>query len=192
MRQALDMYAEVRRHCRHRPGYGSKAGHRLCLGQKARQARELMGQMTRLRATRPLGKPPARVISFDAMWTYVGARRGEKRQEAWIWTAVVEEADGKRWGCFQVGDRSEETFSRLLGQLPEAGKYRSDEYVVYGLLPRNRHVPGKGGEVNRNEGNHSQLRDRLRRLQRKTKGYSKSVGLLRDSIALVYLKLGLI
>lgn len=126
------------------------------------------------------------------MWTYVGARRGEKRREAWIWTAVVEEADGRRWGCFEAGDRSEETFSRLLERLPEASRYRSDDYVVYGLLPRDRHVPGKGGEVNRNEGTHSRLRDRLRRLQRKTKGYSKSVEMLRDSIALVYLKLGLI
>ena len=123
------------------------------------------------------------------MWSYVGARRGEERREAWIWTAVVEEADGRRWGCFEVGDRSEETFSRLLERLPEALRYRSDGYAVYGLLPRNRHVPGKGGEVNRNEGTHSRLRDRL---QRQTKRYSKSVAMLRDSIALVYLKLGLI
>lgn len=39
---------------------------------------------------------------------------------------------------------------------------------------------------------YSQLEDRLRRLQRKTKGYSKSVAMLRGSIALIYLKLGLI
>jgi len=106
--------------------------------------------------------------------------------------AVVEEADGRRWDCFEVGDRSEETFSRLLSQLPEAGRYRSDDCVVYGLLPCNRHLAGKGGAVNRTEGTHSRLRDRLRRLQRRTKGYSKSVEMLRDSIALVYLKLGLI
>ena len=151
-----------------------------------------MGQMTRIRAARPPGKPTPPVISFDEMWTYLGARRGEQRREVWIWTAVVEAANGSRWGCFEVGNRSEETFSRLLAQLPEAVRYRSDDYVVYGLLPRNRHVPGKGGEVNRNEGTHSRLRDRLRRLQRRTKGYSKSVAMLRDSIALVYLKLGLI
>ena len=60
--------------------------------------------MTRLRAERQPGMASARVISFDKMWTYdemwtyVGARRGEKRREVWIWTAVVEEADGRRWG----------------------------------------------------------------------------------------------
>ena len=95
-----------------------------------------------------------------------------------------------RWGCFEVGGRSKETFSRLPERLPEALRYRSDNHAVYGLLPRNRHVPGKGGEVDRNEGTHPRLRD-LRR-QRETKGRSKSLGMLRDSIALIYLRLGLI
>ena len=98
------------------------------------------------------------------MWTYLGARRRGKRREAWIWTAVVEGVNGQRWGCFAVGNRSEATFLRLLEQLPEAQRYRSDHYQVYDFLPRNRHVAGKGSEVNRNEGVHSQLRDRLRRL----------------------------
>ena len=62
------------------------------------------------------------------------------------------EAGGRCWGCFEVGERSEQIFSKLLLQLPEAGRYRSDDYVAYGLLPRNRYVAGKRGEVNRNEG----------------------------------------
>ena len=69
---------------------------------------------------------------------------------------------------------------------------RSDAYLVYEWLPANRHRVGKGGEVNWNEGTHSRLRDKLKRLQRKTKGYSKKVTLLRDSIALVCLQLDLI
>ena len=86
--------------------------------------------MTRLRAARA----PTRVISFDEMWTYVGVRRGEERREAWIWTAEVEEADGRRWGCFEVGDRSEETFSRLLERLPEALRYRVENTWAMGEL----------------------------------------------------------
>jgi insertion element IS1 protein InsB len=93
---------------------------------------------------------------------------------------------------FEVGDRSEETFLRLYGRLPEAGLYRSDAYQGYDWLPADRHEVGKGGAVNRNEGLHSRLRDRINRLHRKTKGYSKSVAMLSDSIALVCLKLGLI
>lgn len=126
------------------------------------------------------------------MWSYVGARRKGKRREVWIWTAVVEERDGSRWVDFEVGDRSEETFLRLYSRLPEAGLYRSDAYQVYDWLPADRHEVGKGGAVNRNEGLHSRLRDRINRLHRKTKGYSKSVAMLSDSIALVCLKLGLI
>ena len=95
-------------------------------------------------------------VYCDEMWTYRGARRGEKREECWVWTAVVREADGSRWVDFEVGDRSEETFLRLYERLPEAGLYRSDAYQVYlGWFPPERHVTGKGGAVNWNEGLHS-------------------------------------
>ena len=105
---------------------------------------------------------------------------------------MIEEADGRRWVDFEVGNRSAATLLRLYERLPEAAQYRSDDYKVYGWLPRNRHLAGKGGAVNRNEGIHSALRDRLRRLQRRTKGYNKSLAMLRDSIALVCLRQGLI
>jgi|TARA_B100000315_G_scaffold222828_1_gene227157 IS1 family transposase len=49
---------------------------------------------------------------------------------------------------------------------------------------------GKGGKVNRNEGIHSILRDRLYRLHRRTKGYNKSLWMLRASIAMICLNLG--
>lgn len=135
-------------------------------------------------------KPLAKVISFDEMWTYVGARRGEKRNSMWIWTAVVEEEDGSRWVDYEIGGRDEATFLRLYGRLPEAESYRSDAYGVYGWLPRSRHKVGKGSEVNRNEGLHSVLRGKLNRLVRRTKGYSKSVEMLSGSLALIWLQQG--
>ena len=91
-----------------------------------------------------------------------------------------------------MGDRSEATFLELYGRLPEARRYVSDGYRVYEWLPHNRRVVGKGLEANRNEGLHSVLRDKLNRLRRRTKGYSKSAVMLRDSIALVCQRLGLI
>ena len=132
----------------------------------------------------------AKVISFDEMWTYVGARKGEKRNSVWIWTAVVEERNGERWSDFEVGNRDRETFGRLLGRLPEAESYRSDAYEAYGCLDPGVHVVGKGGEVNRNEGLHSVLRGKLNRLVRKTKGYSKSEDMLVGSLAMVWLREG--
>lgn len=64
------------------------------------------------------------------MWSYVGARRKEKRREVWVLTAVVQEAEGTRWVGFELGDRSEDTFLRLYARLPEARCYRSDAYAV--------------------------------------------------------------
>ena len=132
-------------------------------------------------------RKPVKVISFDEMWTYVGSRRKGKRNSVWIWTAIVEQADGIRWADYEVGGRDEATFLRLYERLPDAKRYRSDDYNVYRWLPRNLHKVGKGGEVNRNEGLHSVLRGKLNRLVRKTKGYSKSVEMLTGSLALVWL-----
>ena len=105
----------------------------------------------------------------------------------WIWSAVVEEQDGFRWVDFEVGDMSEGTFVRFDERLPAAQLYRSDAYRVYGWLPRNRHKVGKGSEVNRNEGLglHSVLRGKLNKLMRRTKGYTKSIEMLKYSVALV-------
>ena len=107
----------------------------------------------------------------------------------WIWTSVVEEGDGSRWMDYEVGGRDEATFLRLYERLTDANCYRSDDYNVYKWLPRDRHKIGKGSEVNRNEGLHSLLSGKLNGVTRKTKGYSKSVEMLRDSVALVCLRL---
>ena len=88
-----------------------------------------------------VGAQPAAVIAFDEMmWTYRRARRRGKRQDVWVWTAVVfEEGDGSRWADFEVGDRSEAPFLRFYGRLPEAELYRTDGYRVYGWLPADRY-----------------------------------------------------
>ncbi len=98
---------------------------------------------------------------------------------------MVEEKDGSRWLDFEVGDRSEKPLLRRYERLPEAERYCSDGYAVYGWLPTNRHEVGKYGPVNWNEGLHSWLRGKLNRLVRRTKGYTKSVAMLVYSLALV-------
>jgi len=127
-----------------------------------------------------------RVTAFDEMWSYRGARRRGMREDVWIWTSVSEESDGSRWVDYEVGDRTEETILRLYERLPEAERYRTDRYGVYGgWLPPGRHKAKKGGEVNWNEGLHSVWRGKLNRLHRGTKGYTKSEDMLRDSLALL-------
>jgi IS1 family transposase len=133
---------------------------------------------------------PAIAISLDEMWTYQNARRGPSQQTRWVWTAVIEWQDGSRSVDFEVGDRSEATLVRLCDHLPLAETYYSDGYEPYTWLPRNRHVVGKGGPVNRSEGVHSMLRDRLHRLRRRTKGYTKSLSMLTASIAMICVRSG--
>ena len=95
-------------------------------------------------------------------------------------------------GFCEARDRSGAPLLRLYGKLPEEEAYQTDAYRVYTWPPANRLPAGKGGAVNRNEGLHSQLRDQLNRLHRRTKGYSKSWRMLEGSVALVCRRLGLI
>ncbi len=97
----------------------------------------------------------------------------------------------RRWVDFAAGDRSAATFLRRYAPLPEAEWYRSGHYAAYAWLLRDRHVVGQGGAVNWNEGRHSRLRDKLKRLQRRARGYSKSLRMLRDSLSLVCRRLEL-
>ena len=137
--------------------------------------------------------PKTKAVSFDEMRSCVGVQKGEKRRSARVWMAMIEEADGSLRFDFEVGGRDLPTFHRLLRRLPDAEKYRSDGYDVYGcLLPAERHERGKGSEVNRNEGLHTKLRNRLNRLGRSTSGYTKKLEMLAGSLAMVWLREGLI
>ncbi|GAB6075479.1 hypothetical protein JCM12825_03570 [Desulfurobacterium crinifex] len=52
-------------------------------------------------------------ISFDKMWTYVGVRRGEKRNSKYIWTAVIRDGD-QEIVTYEIGDRDEVTFLKVM------------------------------------------------------------------------------
>ncbi|WP_425609132.1 IS1 family transposase [Venenivibrio stagnispumantis] len=68
-----------------------------------------------------------------------------------------------------------------------AKEYHTDGYRIYkSWLNRKQHKISKFGKTNRNEGLHSRLRDRLKRLQRKTKEYSKNINALRYALAIVF------
>ena len=83
---------------------------------------------------------------------------------------------------YEVGGRDESAFSRLLDRLPGADRHETDAYPVYEWLPRDRHVIGKGGAVNRNDGMHFKLRSKLNGLVRRTKGYTKRVQMLKKHL----------
>ena len=97
---------------------GMKAGTVYSWIKKSLPARYLLRITGEQRRDRSRGRALPKVISFDEMWSYAGARRRGKRRECWVWMAAVEEPDGRRWVDFEVGDRSKDTFLRLYGCLP--------------------------------------------------------------------------
>ena len=69
-------------------------------------------------------------------------------------------------------------------KLPFAQKYYSDDYEVYREnLPLEKLEVGKKGTV-KNESLHAVLRDRISRLKRKTRSYSKSEKALSCHVAI--------
>ena len=88
--------------------------------KKGALARE---RLTRFLAWRTSGRRDSvrvSIVAFDEMWTYLEVRRGKRRQDLWIWTAVVEERDCIRWRMYELGGLDVLAFSRLLDRLPGA------------------------------------------------------------------------
>ena len=102
----------------------------------------------------------------------------------------MEDALGNRWKGFEVGDRNESTFLRLLERLLDAARYSSAHMGGLWLLAyeHTQDRQGRGGEQER--GLRTVLRGKLNRLVRCTKGCSKTCGMLILSLALMWLKLG--
>ena len=91
---------------------GLKAGTVYSWVKKVSLARNLLQVAWEQRRGRSRGRALPTVISLSLaeMWSYTWTRHGEKRWECWVWTAVVEEPDGRKWVDYEVGERSEVTF----------------------------------------------------------------------------------
>ncbi len=109
-------------------GDGARNGRAHTHGKRVGQKKGVpaVERLTRFLSWRASGRQDsvrASIVAFDEMWTYLWGRRGERRKDLWIWTAVVEERDGVRWRMYEVGDRDLSAFSRLLDRLPGADRY---------------------------------------------------------------------
>ncbi|OTA18457.1 transposase [Xenorhabdus vietnamensis] len=81
----------------------------------------------------------------------------------------------KRIVAHVFGDRSRKTLKKLLALLSpfDIQFYCTDNYAVYDCLPEEKHLTGKA-LTQRIERTNLTLRIRIKRLNRKTIGYSKS------------------
>lgn len=103
------------------------------------------------------------------MWSFVG----NKKQQRWLWYAC--EPRLKRIIAHAFGGRSKKTLRKLLGLLSgfNVAFWCTDNFCAYELLPGKNHITGKL-YTQRIERENLNLRNRLKRLNRKTLGYSKS------------------
>ncbi|CRY68017.1 insertion sequence protein [Yersinia pekkanenii] len=103
------------------------------------------------------------------MWSFVG----NKKQQRWLWYAW--EPRLKRIIAHVFGRRSKKTFRQLWGLLSgfNVAFWCTDNFSAYDMLPDEKHIRGKL-DTQRIERENLNIRNRLKRLNRKTLGYSKS------------------
>ena len=120
-------------------------------GKKGALAAERLTRFLAWRTSDSQDSVRASMAAFDDMRTYLGIRRGERRQDLWICAAGAEERNGIRWRMHEVCGRAgtSRRFARLLDRLPGADRYESDALSGVRVAAARRHVIGKGGAANR-------------------------------------------
>ncbi|QAX78710.1 IS1 family transposase [Yersinia hibernica] len=109
------------------------------------------------------------ICEVDEMWSFVG----NKKRQRWLWYAW--EPRLKRIVAHAFGRRSKMTQCKLLGLLSgfRVAFWCTDNFSAYEMLPATKHITGKL-YTQRIERENLNLRNRLKRLNHKTLGYSKS------------------
>ncbi|HCJ9454240.1 TPA: IS1 family transposase [Escherichia coli] len=113
------------------------------------------------------------ICEVDEMWSFIG----NKKRQRWLWYAW--EPRLKRIIAHVFGSRSKKTLGKLLKLLSgfRIAFWCTDGYRAYKeTLPSEKHILGKL-YTQRIERENLTLRNRLKRLNRKTLGYSKSSGM---------------
>jgi insertion element IS1 protein InsB len=118
-------------------------------------------------------QPPTRLadVEVDEMWSFVE----KKRQQRWLWYAFSPKT--KQVIGYVRGRRTDQTCQQLLDKLAacQITRFYTDHWESYEkLIPEHRHWIGKMG-TQRIERNNLTIRTRLKRWQRRTICFSKSV-----------------
>ncbi len=108
------------------------------------------------------------ICEVDEQWSFVG----NKKNPRWLWYAW--DSERKTVIAHVFGDRSKKTLNKLLALLApfKIQFYCTDNYVVYDCLPEEEPLRGKKF-TQRIERTNLTLRTHIKRLNRKTIGYSK-------------------
>lgn len=115
------------------------------------------------------------------MWSFIG----KKKKKCWIWLAL--DKASKRFLGFVTGSRGKKTGIKLLNKIQDfkVKEYATDGWEAYqDFLPKDKHLIGKKYTQDI-EGFNSNFRLFLKRLNRRTKCYSKSQDMLDCSLKLL-------
>ena len=115
------------------------------------------------------------------MWSYTGF----KKKKCWIWLAL--DRHRKRFVGFVTGSRSKKTGRQLWEKIKDIQvvNYATDDWEAYkDFLPIDKHLIGKQ-YTNHIEGFNSNFRLFMKRLNRRTKCYSKTKEMLDCSLKLM-------
>ena len=112
----------------------------------------------------------------DEMWSFVK----KKANKQWLWIAM--DATTRQILAFHVGDRSRDSARALWANIPvvyrEQATFHTDQYDAYqGVIPAERHkaITKKARKTNHIERFNNTLRQRLSRLVRETRSFSKKL-----------------
>jgi insertion element IS1 protein InsB len=111
-----------------------------------------------------------RTLELDEFWSFAGSKKQPR------WTGYGCSRQRRRVVAFVNGRRTDESgreLGRKLGRA-QVNPYRTDKWPTYARrLPRRRHHTSKEGKC-RIERHHLNFRTRIKRLQRRRIGYSRS------------------
>ncbi|MEQ1962163.1 IS1 family transposase [Xenorhabdus khoisanae] len=109
------------------------------------------------------------ICEVDEMGSFVG----NKKCQRWLWYAW--EPRLKRIIAHTFGRQNKKTLKKLMKKLSRFNVvfWCTDKFKAYNMLPKNKHLVGKSF-TQRIECENLTLRNRIKRLNRKTLGYSKS------------------
>jgi insertion element IS1 protein InsB len=127
-------------------------------------------------------------LELDEMWSFVGS----KENKCWIWLAL--DRVRKRIVGFVTGTRGKKTGRKLWDKIQNIPvcNYVSDDWEAYqDFIPKDKHLIGKQ-YTNSIEGFNSNFRLFLKRLNRRTKCYSKSQEMLDNCLKLYIHRFNLI
>jgi len=120
---------------------------------------------------------------MDELFTFVGT----KSNRYYVWTAIAYTTSGKPYYFYRLcKQRTTDELFELELDLPKVQRVYSDEAFTYTTIYGEKAIQGKGAMTNRIENLHSQLRDKISYLVRKTKAHAKSADWLDYRLAIFF------